>query len=258
MVVLRVIQQDKYDLRFPQPTQTNPLINLSDSFIAYEETLPLEQRSPYYPTIKSLLIQVQTQQEAQTEAENKRTIASEQLKRHSRVMNVMLDRILVTLKAKCFGRPEEAQAWGFEVRQGTGNILKPDSRASRVRAVQQYIKKEQSRPAEAQFTEPPLAEVIDLYENMRTALLARDGGVAVRQEASVDIKNTTASLYNYLQIALHGIMERHYSFDISPGLEKWGFDVVWRRNGTAVNGKTNGSDDVVAEDDSSDSLISLL
>lgn len=258
MIVLRVIQQDKYDLRFPQPTQTTPLIKLSDSFIAFEETLPPEQRSPYYPTIKSLLTQVQVQQESQTEAENKRTIASEQLKRHDRVMNMMLDRILVTLKAKCFGRPEEAQAWGFEVRQGTGNILKPTARANRVRALQQYIKKEQSRPVEEQFTEPPLAEVIDLYENMRTALLARDGGVAVRQEASVEIKNTVTSLYNYLQIALHDIMERNYSFDVSPGLEKWGFDVVWRRNGATVNGKSNGSDEVVAEDDSNDNLISLL
>ena len=258
MIALRYIQQDNYDLRFPQPNQTTPLINLSDSFITYEETLPPEQRSPYFPTIKNLLIQVQAQQEAQTEAENKRTIASEQLKRHNRVMNGMLDRILVTLKSKCFGRPEEAQAWGFEVRQGTGNILKPDSRADRVRALQQYIKKEQSRPAEEQFTEPPLAEVIDLYTNMKTALLARDAGVAERQEASVEIKETVVNLYNYLQLALHHLMERNYNFDISPGLEKWGFDVVFRRNGTTVNGKTNGSDEVVAEDDDNDNLISLL
>ncbi|MCB0182387.1 MAG: hypothetical protein KDI62_29450, partial [Anaerolineae bacterium] len=79
-----------------------------------------------------------------------------------------------------------------------------------------------------------------------------------RQEASVEIKETVVNLYNYLQLALHHLMERNYNFDISPGLEKWGFDVVFRRNGTTVNGKTNGSDEVVAEDDDNDNLISLL
>lgn len=247
MLSLRFIQQNSYDVRLPKPHQTSVIIGLSESFIAYEAMLPPEDRSLYYGKINALVEQIHNQLEDQEAGENQRTIASENVKRLSQQVKRCIDRMIVTVHHHCFDEPSQAQEWGFQIRQKTGNILKPRTRAERQMTLNRYIKKEESRPAEARFTEPSLAEVIDLRDQFQASLAARDAGKAQRQETLAEIKTTAESLYNYLLIALHIIVEQNYEFDVSPGLEKWGFDVVWRRSGTAVNGNSNGASGQVAD-----------
>jgi hypothetical protein len=62
-----------------------------------------------------------------------------------------------------------AQAWGFFVRQtgrGAGNILTPRGRDEILTCLNQYIATEEARPSEEQFSQPPLAEVIALRDDL--------------------------------------------------------------------------------------------
>ena len=247
MPTLRFEQQSPYKLRSLTKEESPKIIALAKAFIAREESLPPQQRTPYTDTISQLLAQVQTLINANSHGENQRVKASEAIKRLDEQLNSTIEQIMATLRATFLHNLEVAQEWGFELRQKTGNIRKPKERNQRLAALAAYISQEQSRPTEEQFTQPPLDEVIALHNALQKHKTARDAGETTRMQSRVDTLAISEALYNTLQLALHHIVWRDYNFAVAPGLQEWGFDVIHRqRRAAAANGDSPTGDSEAA------------
>ncbi|MCB9077782.1 MAG: hypothetical protein H6631_09340 [Anaerolineaceae bacterium] len=246
MPTLRFEQQTPYKLRSLTKHETPKIIALAKAFVAREELLPPQQRTPYTDTISQLLAQTQTLIHTNSRSENQRTKASEALKRLDEQLNSTIEQIMATLKATFLHNLEVAQEWGFELRQKTGNIRKPKERNQRLAALAAYISKEQSRPPEEQFARPALDEVVALYDKLQRNKATRDAGEATRMQSRVDNLAVAEALYNTLQLALHHIVWRDYNSTLAPGLREWGFDVIYRQRRAAANGDSPAGDSEAA------------
>lgn len=247
MPTLRFEQQTPYKLRSLTKHETPKIIALAKNFVAREESLPPQQRTPYTDTISQLLAQAQTLIHTNSRGENQRTKASETLKRLDEQLNSTIEQIMATLKATFLHNLEVAQEWGFELRQKTGNIRKPKERNQRLAALAAYISKEQSQPPEEQFTRPALDEVVALYDKLQRNKATRDTGEATRMQSRVDNLAVAEALYNTLQLALHHIVWRDYNSALAPGLREWGFDVIYRqRRDATANGDSPAGDSEAA------------
>lgn len=243
MPTLRFEQQTPYKLRSLTKEETPKIIALGKAFIAREESLPPQQRTPYTDAISQLLAQARTLLTTNNHGENQRVKASEALKRLDEQLNSTIEQIMATLRATFLHNLEVAQEWGFELRQKTGNIRKPKERNQRLAALAAYISQEQSRPPEEQFTQPPLDEVITLYNALQKHKTARDAGETTRMQSRADTQDVSEALYHTLQLALHHIVWRDYNFAVAPGLQEWGFDVIRRqRRDTTAKGDSPAGD----------------
>ncbi|MCB9079101.1 MAG: hypothetical protein H6631_15985 [Anaerolineaceae bacterium] len=241
MPSLRFESNSPYDIRLPQPDQPVEVITLGRDVVAREESLPVEDRTPYTAIIGRLVAEAEALRVTRTRSENRRTTASETLKRLDKRLNAMIDQIMATLKANFLTNLEVAQEWGFKVRQTTGNLQKPFPRTKQMAALRVYIDMEQSRPPEEQFTLPPLAEVIALYEEIETSASAKATGRAGRMQSRVELLATVEELRNYIQLALHDIVGKYYKFGLAPGLQEWGFEVFHRQRSDSA-GDTASTD----------------
>ncbi|GJM40608.1 MAG: hypothetical protein DHS20C20_08900 [Ardenticatenaceae bacterium] len=108
----------------PYKHQKQALINLAQAFVAQENSLLPESRTRYTPTIEAALADAQTTQTEAAEPEASRESSSEALKRTDDTARAIIRQIRSLLAGRFAQAPEQAQAWGFFVRQtGGGNIL---------------------------------------------------------------------------------------------------------------------------------------
>ena len=255
MPSLRFETNGPYDIRLPQPDQPVEVITLGRNVIAHEESLPVEDRTPYTATIGRLVAKAEALRVTRTRSENRRTAASETLKRLDKRLNAMIDQIMATLKANFLTNLEVAQEWGFKVRQTTGRLQKPSGRANQIAALGAYIEMEQSRAPEDQFALPSLAEVTTLYAEIETSASAKATGRAGRMQSRVELLAVVEELRNYIQLALHHIVGKYYKFALAPGLQEWGFEVIHRQRSDSAGdaAPTDTTSDTSADTDSSSS-----
>ena len=135
------------------------------------------------------------------------------------------------------------------MRQTTGKLRKPTNRDGKMAALAAYIKKEQSRPSEQQFTLPPLADAIALYDTIKAAKSARKTGRTGRMQNRVELIKASEQLLNYIQLALHDIVARYYNFSLAPGLREWGFEVTRRQRSSSAKDDTATSSDTDSSSD---------
>ena len=255
MPTLRFESNSPYDIRLPQPDQPVEVITLGRNVIAHEESLPVEDRTPYTATIGRLVAKAEALRVTRTRSENRRTAASETLKRLDKRLNAMIDQIMATLKANFLTNLEVAQEWGFKVRQTTGRLQKPSGRANQIAALGAYIEMEQSRAPEDQFALPSLAEVTALYAEIETSASAKATGRAGRMQSRVELLAVVEELRNYIQLALHDIVGKYYKFALAPGLQEWGFEVIHRQRSDSAGdaAPTDTTSETPADTDSSSS-----
>ena len=135
------------------------------------------------------------------------------------------------------------------MRQTTGKLRKPTNRDGKMAALAAYIKKEQSRPPEQQFTLPTLADTAALYDTIKAAKSARQTGSTGRMQNRVELIEACEQLLNYIQLALHDIVARYYNFSLAPGLREWGFEVTRRQRSSSTKDEATtdtGSSDTPA------------
>ncbi|MCB0169364.1 MAG: hypothetical protein KDJ97_02330 [Anaerolineae bacterium] len=211
------------------------------------------------PDLRQLLQASVPTQNTYKSSEVQRTIASEAVKRLDEQAKALIRKIRFKLNFDYTETPEAAEEWGFQVKQGTGNILLPTNRSERLALLDTYIAKEESRPPEEQFTAPNLAEVISLRDGLKTNLEARRASRSRRKDSYAARAESLEALYDTLRMAGGLIVLKKLNRKVTPALEKWGIEVTKRQskekdaevapaaNGittTAVNGSettTNGT-----------------
>ncbi len=241
MYQFRIDASSGYNLRLPRVQQRQEIINLARKFVAYEWGRPEEQRTPVSDRLAALLDEVDLCYRKRDSGELQRTAASEAVKRLEREAEVLVNHLWNTMQYLFKAAPEQAQAWGFEVRQATGHIVRPKSRKKRLALLSSYVAHEESRPESERFSLPDLAEVRRVRDGLAGNLSARDAGKNQREVCLVTGEALVNRMLNHLQAAAVHLLAVEYDYKLNPELEQWGFEVVMVRNGhSRVNGNGHG------------------
>ncbi|MCB0014407.1 MAG: hypothetical protein KDE34_20980 [Anaerolineales bacterium] len=124
-----------------------------------------------------------------------------------------------------FDTPADAVQWGFTYKQTTGNILLPETRREHLFLLKRYIAQEQSRPPAERLPQPPLAEVIAVYDALRQQLRRRRAGTVQRKRAVAAGGPIIAAMHFYLQSAVSHLLTFQFGGSLTPKLQNWGYDV---------------------------------
>ena len=241
-----------YLVNIPTPNQPTKLIPAGQNFVAYDETLPPEEQSYLLPALRQHLQECVPSQNSFKASEAKRTIASEAVKRLDEQAKIIIRKIHRKIDLEYMETPEAAEEWGFQVKQGTGNILLPKTQSERLALLDTYIANEESRPPEERFTTPDLAVVTGLRDDLKTNLTARRTSRSRRKDSHSARTEALEALYDTLRMAGGLLVLEKFNRTVTTGLEKWGFEVVKRQSkgkdadaAPAANGTTttiNGSE----------------
>ncbi|MCB9077755.1 MAG: hypothetical protein H6631_09205 [Anaerolineaceae bacterium] len=211
----------------PENDQPDKLVTAGETFLTYDSTLPPEQQSPFKDDIAQLLQDCSPQQDEFKQSEAQRTIASENLKRFEEQAYRFLQRIHLNLKSYLYETPEEAEEWGFEVKQSTRNIMMP-SKKDRLKVLSRYIAKEESRPEAERFVTPDLAAITEVRDQLQERKKRIHSSHVQRKSSRVARDATLQALKDTLRAAGTVIIVKHLGRVISPELGKWGYEVYER------------------------------
>lgn len=247
MFQFRLDATSPYTLRMPRAQRRSEIVALAQKFVAYELTRPEAARTPLTGRLAALLNEIRPHYDHRFTGEQQRTSASEAVKRLDDEAKALVNHIWNTMYFLFKATPERALDWGFEVRQSTRRIIKPQSRSERLALLTRYVAKEESCPEYERFSMPDLAEVKRIRDELAKNLSARDAGQTQRKVSLVATEVLANQMFNHLQSALVYLLTEQYNYKLTPELENWGFEVVLMRNGNGHgrpngNGASNGHD----------------
>lgn len=220
------------DLQLNLPPKHKPfeIVLSTRSYLDYELSRPPEEQLPQTPRLIELYDQWNASDEDRSEGESQRAEAAEEVEQLDQALTRCVRHIRKTIDAAYPHSPAKAKSWGFPSKNSTKNILLPRNRQEHLKLLDKYISKEQSRPEEERFTSPPLAEVIEIRDKLQRQLKVRSLARAQREDG-VTISNAIAlEMYNQLQGAVVYLLNFRFNFKLTVKLEKWGFEIVTRRN----------------------------
>lgn len=249
MITAKFDTISKLHLKFPEKNKPEQIVDTVRSFVNYELSRPAELQLPHTPIMVNLLQQWAASDAQRTQGEYQRATAAEDIERLDQELSELVRHIRKTLDAAFPTRPSQAKGWGFKSKQSTKNILLPQTRTEHLMALDDYIAKEQSRPAAERFTSPDLAEVIRVRDTMREQLYLRHIGQNQREKSVAAGNRIAAVMYNYLQAAAVHLLTFNFDFTITPRLEYWGYNVVSRRVVSTKDGVEAGVAETTAEAD---------
>lgn len=240
MLNLRLSPGSAYQCRLPSSSQRSKIFALTRQFIEHEQTLLPEQQTPYTAPLADLLQQTVPHSNARLNGETQRRLAAGAIERLDQQSRKVVGHIWRNLNAVFAETPELAAQWGFTVKS-SGRILMPRTRTERLAVLNVYISREEGRPEEERFSRPDLAEVIQVRDELEAKLADRTAGRTRREASIAATKNLAPQMFNLLQAAVVHLWAHEFNFSLNPDLQKWGFDVIERRNGkhhTNGNGVT--------------------
>lgn len=230
MVTTKFDTDSDLHLEFPDKNKPLDVVTTVESYLDYESSLPPEEQLPQTPRLTELLERWIASDDSRSKGEHQRAKASESVKQLDQMLSRYVRRMRKTIDAAFPESPVEAKAWGFNSKQTTQNILLPRTRKEHLIVLNKYIAYEQSRPEEERFTNPPLAEVIELRDELRQQLKVRATGQTQREKSAADSSAITLEMYNQLQGAVVYLLNFKFDFIVTVELENWGFEVVTRRS----------------------------
>ncbi|MCB0172925.1 MAG: hypothetical protein KDJ97_20510 [Anaerolineae bacterium] len=253
MYPVQLATSSAYQVDIPTPKQPAKLITAGQNFVKYDESLPPEEQSYLLPDLKYLLQDCVPTQKIYKSSEVQRTIASEAVKRLDEQAKALIHKIRYKLNFDYTETPEAAEEWGFEVKQGTRNILMPRKLSDRLALLDTYIAKEESRAPEERFSKPNLEDVIRLRDDLKANLDIRRASRSRRKDSYAARAESLEALYDTLRMAGGLIILKKFNRKLTPGLENWGIEVTKRQSkekdtevAPAANGTTttatNGSE----------------
>lgn len=231
MVTLRIEFNSPYQLELPNAKKHRDLLALGQAFMRYENTLPTEERTPKTGEINTLVLELRgTHQRAQA-AEIERKKSSEALKRTETNIRQLIRMAQNILTATFANEPEQAQAWGFIVRQtgpSAGRILLPSSREEILECVDRYIVMEETRPTTERFTLPPYDLMVNARASLIQHLQEREKYLNLRKQANAEALQLARQLRIALKQALSHLIIYRCNGDICHDLTNWGFRITNR------------------------------
>lgn len=230
MIRIQYTNKSTHRIVLPYKTQKHELLTLAQAFVAQENSLLPENRTRYTARIQTALATALATQAASAAQEVSRKSASETLKRLDAAARTTISQIRSLMEGRFARSPEQAQTWGFFVRQsgrGAGNILTPRGRDEIIACLNQYITTEEARPIGEQFTEPPLNEVIALRNELHENLQQRNHSRQERLAHNAALDEACGVLAKGLRLALTALL-LNYEGEPELTLGRWGFQLMTR------------------------------
>ncbi|MCB9098366.1 MAG: hypothetical protein H6632_02415 [Anaerolineales bacterium] len=218
----------RFHVVLPDISDEDGLLTQNDEFLTYDATLPPEDRSVFTRHLIDLREQCVPHHEQFYSSEAQRSIASDNTKRFEEEITQHLKQAQHNLTARYWQTPAEAEAWGFEVKQTTGNIIFPGTKSERMRVLNRYISKEQSRPEEERFATPDLARLIEVREQLLANRKLTSANRKQRKSSRIARDEAFRRLRETLRMAAGNIIILQFDHTITPDLQKWGFEVIER------------------------------
>ena len=218
-------------IHLPRANQKQAILELAQAFVAFEATRPEAEQTPFTARLATAVTEATTAQEMAVTQEAVRKTASEALKRSQQTAKRTLQQIRNLLAGHFAATPEQAQGWGFVVRQtgrSAGQILMPRSRAEMIACLNGYIEAEMARPEAERFAQPPLAEVVALRDKLVQQRQDRNTARQTRLRENGRTDALTERLSTDLRLALSYLMLVQFEGEPDRQLAQWGFDVVAR------------------------------
>lgn len=218
-------------MSLPRAYQKQEIFELALAFATYEATLPPAEQTPFTARIQTALAEVQDAHEEAVSQEANRKAASEALKRHQQTAKTTVNQIRNFLAAHFAHAPEQAQAWGFVVRQtgrSAGQILMPQSPTEITACLTEYINTETARPEAERFSQPLLADVITLRDNLVQQRQQRNQARQIRLQKNGRVETLAQQLFEELRLALGYLILVQFNGQPDRALAQWGYTLVAR------------------------------
>ncbi|MCB9006095.1 MAG: hypothetical protein H6656_01665 [Ardenticatenaceae bacterium] len=240
-------------LNLPRADQKQAVLELAQAFLAFETTLPEADRTPFTARLATAVPAALTAQDVAFDQEATRVAASEALKRSEQAARATLRQIRNLLTGHFAATPELAQGWGFMVRQtgrSAGKILMPRKRSEMIACLNEYIEAENGRPEAERFSQPPLATVTALRDDLVQQRQSRNSARHSRLQENGRKETLIEQIYNDLRLALSYLMLIEFDGEPDRNLAQWGFEVVARspyQPREEMNGEPREEDETVPE-----------
>ena len=218
----------RYNVVIPEANEYDGLLVQSDEFLTYDATLPPEDQSVFTQHLINLREECAPHSKQFYSSEAQRSIASDNTKRFEEEITQHLKQAQHNLTARYWQTPAEAEAWGFEVKQSTGNIIFPSTKSERRRVLDSYISQEQSRPEADRFATPDLARLIEVRDQLLANRKLTSANRKQRKSSRIARDEAFRRLRETLRMAAGNIIILQFDHTITPDLQKWGFEVVER------------------------------
>lgn len=218
------------DYQVVNPESEAEIVALGERFVAYEQSLPLDERLklPSADDLAAALKQAQAGHESARAEENRRAVAAT-------AYHTALTQAIPLLKAAIeqlswLHRENLAQLrdWGLETKTGArGKVLvtKPDRESEWAAFLQSYAAQELSQPEAARLTTPPFDQVQALAQTAQDHQATRTTARSARKLA-VETRSTSAGpLFDLLQLAGGLLIVTRFEGRVTNALEAWGFKV---------------------------------
>jgi hypothetical protein len=218
-------------INLPRPDQKQAILELAQAFVAFEATLPEAERTPFTARLETAVTEAIAAQETAVDQEAARKVASEALKRTQYTAKRTLQKMRSLLAAHFADTPEQAQAWGFMVRQtgrSAGQILMPRKREQIIACLNEYIGTETARPEAERFAQPPLAQVTALRDSLVQQRQSRNVARHSRLQENGRYSSLIEQLFNDVRLGLSYLVLVNFQGAPSRNLARWGFEIVGR------------------------------
>ncbi|MCA9944353.1 MAG: hypothetical protein KC449_12780 [Anaerolineales bacterium] len=218
-------------INLPRANRKQDIVALAQAFVAHEATLPEGERTPFTARMETAVAEAITAQDTAQDQEAARKAASEALKRTQRTAKRSMQKIRSLLAGHFAETPEQAQAWGFMVRQtgrSAGQILMPRKRADMIACLHEYIQTETARPEAERFLQPPLADLVTLHTDLVQQEQNRNSARLTRLQENGRFDGLIEQLFDDLRLALSYLMLVNFEGVPDRNLANWGFEVVAR------------------------------
>lgn len=218
-------------VKLPRSSSKQAVLELAQAFVAHEVTRAEAERTPYTARIETAVTAALTAQNAAQDQEAARKAASEALKRTEQAVRRTVRQLRSLLAGHFAATPEQAQAWGFMVRQtgrSAGQILMPQDRAEMITCLNEYISTETARPEAERFPQPPLADLVALRDSLVQQQQSRNQARQSRLQENGRSSNLIEQLFDDLRLALSYLMLVEFEGEPDRMLAQWGFEVVAR------------------------------
>ncbi|HNB51949.1 MAG TPA: hypothetical protein PK530_08410 [Anaerolineales bacterium] len=238
MITVRLDANGNYLVRWP--TKDTDILELASRYLAKQLSLATAAQLKDVPlaTIQALYAQASTAATTATGGETSRATAAETLRQRIEQVKGYLDLIILRLKGQYADNLAQLKGWGLSTTAGKRgiNLRKPNTQNEVVAFMRAYVAKETGLPENQQITDPPLATLQALLEDIENALTSR---ITARDQRELNVETrhqVLDELLNWLQVACL-ILVMQNSGKVSTVLQQHGYLVLERvSNGSAPDG----------------------
>lgn len=240
MLRFEVDSKGRYLVRWPR--NDDKTLQLGSAFIAYEDTLPASQQSPFLETIRTTLASASGSAGSATSGETTRAVSAEELRKARSDAKMPISQAFDALKLAYSENLAVLEEYGIKTTQGMDSVrvYKPKNQAEWDDFLIAYVAKQSALEPAVQLQKPSLAALLPLAETVSVSRKSRDDGRTQRVMGVSSRVSVSTRLHDLLELAAATLVVTRYDFQVPRDLALWGYDVVEARP-SATAQPSNGS-----------------